>query len=55
MDQIKLNPLLHINCAEYLLALFLTTIEELKLRELEIDMPSGSAANFLDEHKIAVL
>ena len=52
---VKINPLLRMNRAECLLALFLSTVEEPKLEMMGVDMPGGSKVDFIDSDRLEVL
>ena len=54
-ETIKINPLLRMNRAECLLALFLSTVEEPKLEMMGVDMPGGSKVDFIDSDWLEVL
>lgn len=54
-DTIKINPLFRMNRAECLLALFLTTVEQPKLKMLGEDVAGGSAVDFIDADRLEVL
>lgn len=54
-DTIKINPLLRMNRAECLLALFLTTVEAPKLDALGEGVAGGSRVDFIDADRLEVL
>jgi len=54
-ETIKINPLLRMNRAECLLALFLSTVEHPKLEMMGVDMPGGSKVDFIDSDQLEVL
>jgi hypothetical protein len=54
-DNIKMNPLLRMNRAECLLALFLETVEKPKLEMLGEEVAGGSKVDFIDEDRLEVL
>ena len=54
-DAIKMNPLLRMNRAECLLALFLETVERPKLEMLGASVAGGSKVDFIDADRLEVL
>lgn len=54
-DNIKINPLLRMNRAECLLALFLETVEKPKLEMIGEDVAGGSEVDFIDVDRLEVL
>ena len=54
-DSIKINPLFRMNRAEFLPALFLSTVEQPKLESLGEDIAGGSKVDFIDADRLEVL
>jgi len=54
-ETIKMNPLLRMNRAECLLALFLSTVERPKMEMLGESVPGGSEVEFIDADRLEVL
>ena len=54
-ENIKINPLLRMNRAECLLALFLETVEKPKLEMIGEDVAGGSGIDFIDVDRLEVL
>jgi hypothetical protein len=54
-DNLKMNPLLRMNRAECLLALFIETVEKPKLEMVGEEVPGGSLVDFIDGDRLEVL
>lgn len=54
-DAMKINPLLRMNRAECLLALFIETVERPKLEMLGEDVAGGSEVDFIEADRLEVL
>mmetsp|Transcript_35067 Transcript_35067/g.73968 ORF Transcript_35067/g.73968 Transcript_35067/m.73968 type:complete len:318 (+) Transcript_35067:30-983(+) len=54
-DSIKINPLLRMNRAECLLALFISTVEAPKMEMVGESVPGGSMVDFIDADRLEVL
>jgi len=54
-DQLQLNPLLRMNRAECLLALFIDTVEKPQLERIGQSVPDSSRVDFIDADRLEVL